>query len=679
MTFLQPVLLLGLPLAALPVVIHLIYLYRRRQVKWAAMMFLLAAQRMNKGLSRLREMLILCLRMLAVAAIVFAITRPLAGGWLGLTGGIPDTVLVLLDRSASMEQQNVITGVSKRMAGLRNVAKAIHDAVGTRSHLVLMDSASGQPLSLERADLLLDLPQTEATETTADIPGLLQNALEYIITNKTGRTDIWLLSDFQKGDWDSGGGRWEALRGAFAKQQGVRFHLLGYPESMLDDLGIRVDRVSRHQSGDRAELLLDLRIMRHVEKPQPMEVPLRFVVNGVATSSTVMLKENQLVLQGVSIPIDKSLTRGWGRVELSADTWAGNNVFHFVFDEAPVLRSVIVSDDDTQSVPLQAALNAAADPARKYLATTLSLQRAAEIPWEETALILWQAVIPKREDALSLQLKEYVTSGRSVLFLPPEAPDETEIFGMSWGRWDTSQTAQVVEWWRNDADLLSNTSDGKALPLGTLDVARRCRISGNGITLARVGGRESLLMRSSGEHGAYFLGTLPDSGSSSLSRDGVVLFAMLHRALNNGARTLGKAQQKVADLTALSGELSKWHFADEKNPLLLQSGNVGLRAGVLKDGDKLVALNRPASEDESDALTNAAVGELFAGLDFRVLTDSLEDGRSLTSEVWRTFLITVALALLGETLLCLPPRRVLQKLDAERGGSGFPAKGFHGV
>ena len=71
MTFLQPALLLALPLARCRSIIHLIHLYRRRQVKWAAMMFLLAAQRMNKGLSRLRQILILALRVLAVAAIIF--------------------------------------------------------------------------------------------------------------------------------------------------------------------------------------------------------------------------------------------------------------------------------------------------------------------------------------------------------------------------------------------------------------------------------------------------------------------------------------------------------------------------------------------------------------------------------------------------------------------------------
>ena len=90
MTFLAPALLFALPLALLPVIIHLIHLYRRRQVKWAAMMFLQMAQRMNKGLSRLRQILILAFRVLAVAAILFVITRPMAGGLLGLTGGVPD-------------------------------------------------------------------------------------------------------------------------------------------------------------------------------------------------------------------------------------------------------------------------------------------------------------------------------------------------------------------------------------------------------------------------------------------------------------------------------------------------------------------------------------------------------------------------------------------------------------
>lgn len=671
MTFLQPILLFALPLAALPIIIHLIHLYRRRQVRWAAMMFLLAAQRMNKGLSRLRQILILAFRVLAVAALILLVARPLAGGWLGLTGGAPDTIMILLDRSASMEQQNTATGVSKRVAGLRNLTKAIKDAVGGRSRLVLIDSATRKPLPIEKADSLLDVPQIEATDTAADIPGLMQGALDYITTNKTGRTDVWLLSDLQRSDWDTTGGRWEPLRSAFTSLQGVRFHLLTYPQAAPDDLGVSVDHVTRRETSEKAEILLDLRITRHVEHPQPVEVPLRFVVNGTATTAKATLKENQLVMQAYAIPIDKTVKRGWGRVELPADSAPANNTFHFVFDEAPVLRSVIVSDDEAQTGPLSAALSAAADPSNKYQATVLSARRAAEIPWDETALIVWQAPIPKEDEVLAHQLQAHAAAGRSILFLPPETADSTEIFGLHWDQWEdaTADKPQTVEWWRNDADLLANTRDSAALPLGTLEITRRCGITGDGVPLARVAGQVTLLMRSSQEHasGVYFLGTLPGPGASSLARDGVVMFAMLHRALNEGARGLGKAQQRLTSANALAGG-DQWHPADQREAVLSES--LPLRAGVVASGDKLIALNRPPGEDQSEHLSGAELNELFAGLDFRVLTDTLEDGRSLTNEIWRTFLIGMALALLGEALLCLPSRQ--QSVESKP--RGFPGK-----
>ena len=703
MTFLQPALLFALPLAALPVIIHLIHLYRRRQVKWAAMMFLLAAQRMNKGFSRLRQILILALRIIAIAAILFVITRPLAGGWLGLLGGAPDTVLVLLDRSASMEQQNTATGVSKRAAGLRNLSKAIKDAVGTRSRLVLIDSALGKPQAIEKADALLDLPQTEATDTAADIPTMLQGALDYITANKTGRTDVWLLSDLQRTDWDAAGGRWEALRGGFATLQGVRFHLLCYPQPAPDDMGVRVERVVRRETSDKAELLLDLRITRNVDHPQPAEVPVRFVINGATTTIKAALKENQLLMQAHAIPIDKSTKRGWGRVELPADSFPANNVFYFVFDEPAPLRSVIVSDDEAQSGPISAALSAAADPSRKYVATVLASRRAAEIPWDDTALIVWQAPIPKADDPIARQLHTHAGAGRSILFLPPETPDDSQIFGLGWDRWVEGERsagvppaspersagvpptspkggqdarppladASAVEWWRNDADLLANTRDGAALPVGTLEISRRCGILGEGIPLARVTGHATLLMRSSAEQSGnvYFLGTLPGSGASSLARDGVVMFAMLHRVLNEGARTLGKAQQRDAAAPALGADLGKWHSADQSAGAgIMVSASLPLRAGVMTAGDQIIALNRPPGEDVPETVSTTTLNELFAGLDFRVLTDNLEDGRSLTNEIWRGFLIAMALALVGEALLSMPSRRAPVIKEKPRGG-----------
>ena len=524
---------------------------------------------------------------------------------------------------------------------------------------MLIDSAFGKPLALPKADALLDLPQTGATDTHADIPGLLQNALDYVTTNKTGRTDVWLLSDLQATDWDASGGRWEALRKAFGLAQGVRFHLLCYPQPARGDLGVTVEHVERHETAEKAELLLDLQVTRSGDDAQPVEVPLRFVINGAATATRITLKDNRFAMQGYAIPIDKSVKRGWGRVELPNDSWAANNASHFVFDEPAVLRSVIVSDDPSVSDPLAAALNAPADPSRKYAATVLPVRRAAEIPWADTALVVWQAPLPKADDAVARQLREHVTAGRAILFLPPDNPDGNELFGLRWGPWETASANQpeTVEWWRNDADLLANLRDGSALPVGTLEINRRCAIAGDGVPLARVTGRQPLLMRAAPGQGGgavYFLGTLP--GTSSLARDGVVMFALLHRALNQGALTLGRAQSRVAGVGALGTDPTQWQSVEEGAANRFVE-DLPLHAGVYASGDRLVALNHPPSEDVPQALTTAQLNELFAGLDFQVLADTLENSRSLTNEVWRTFLIVVAAALLGEALLCMPGRR----------------------
>ncbi len=105
MSFLQPMLLAALPLVALPIIIHLINQRRYQTIRWAAMMFLLAANRMSRGYARIRQWLIMACRMAAIAGLIFAVSRPLAGGWLGLTaGGRADTTIVVLDRSPSMQQ-----------------------------------------------------------------------------------------------------------------------------------------------------------------------------------------------------------------------------------------------------------------------------------------------------------------------------------------------------------------------------------------------------------------------------------------------------------------------------------------------------------------------------------------------------------------------------------------------
>ena len=128
MTLLQPWILLGLPLILLPVLIHFLNRLRYRTMNWGAMMFLISVSRSSTKFARVRHLLILLMRMLAIAALILALCRPLVGGWLGTAlTGTPDTIIVLLDGSASMETRDRQNRFTKRDQAMRLLAQAGDD------------------------------------------------------------------------------------------------------------------------------------------------------------------------------------------------------------------------------------------------------------------------------------------------------------------------------------------------------------------------------------------------------------------------------------------------------------------------------------------------------------------------------------------------------------------------
>lgn len=97
--FVNPWLLGGLALLAAPVLLHLWQRRRFDVVEWPAMDFLFEAQTRNRRRLRLEDMLLMLLRMLAVALVVFSVARPLVRG----KATQEDERLLILDDSFSME------------------------------------------------------------------------------------------------------------------------------------------------------------------------------------------------------------------------------------------------------------------------------------------------------------------------------------------------------------------------------------------------------------------------------------------------------------------------------------------------------------------------------------------------------------------------------------------------
>jgi len=649
MSFLQPWLLAALPLAALPIIIHLVNQRRFQTINWGAMMFLLAARRLSRGYSRLRQWLILAFRVAAIAGLIVAISRPLASGWVGLAaGGRPDTTIVLIDRSPSMQQRDRATGRSKLEAGRQQLIQAL-ETLGS-NHWVLIDSATREPRALDSPAALADVPMAGPASASADLPLMLQAAHDYIRDNKTGRTDIWICSDLRENDWTADSNRWSTLRGAFSEfPQGVRFQLLAYPQRSPENLSIRVTEVRRDTTSEGAELLVSLRIAREGEHGDNISVPVQFDVEGARSTVAVELVGQSVELKQHRIAIEQSRQRGWGKVSIPADANPADDDFYFVFDQPPPRQTAIVADEAEAARPLELAAGIAPEPGLECTTQRVTVDQLASLDWSSIALVLWQAPLPTGSAAELLSA--LVNRGGQVAFFPPRSPGNQSIFGLRWDAW-VNDAPEAVETWRSDEDLLSRTLSGAALPVGQLDIHRYCTLIGDLTALATLHGGAPLVARVPTEHGgAYFWTTTPAPADSSLATGGVVLYAFVQRSLAAGAAMLGKTRQIDAG-TASAADSSAWTPLGGGTDGL--SSEARFQRGVYRDDDELLAVNAIAAESTSPLLSDTTVAELFGGLDFSRVDDKAGNLASLVQEIWRAFLLVMLFVLVGEAILCLP-------------------------
>ena len=216
----QPLLWWGLPLAAAPVVIHLINLLRHRRVKFAAMEFLLASQRKYRTRILLKEILLLLLRTAVVAGIVLALAQPRWQHALGtLLGGGRTLHVLLLDDSYSMADVSTAgrigaTAAFDRARGVADRVLTELAAAGGRQEFMAgtFSALAASPAAAFRIPRQAATPQTVAAArgelerlTASNLSAGPRQSLATtadILDAESGVAKVvWLVSDFRARDW----------------------------------------------------------------------------------------------------------------------------------------------------------------------------------------------------------------------------------------------------------------------------------------------------------------------------------------------------------------------------------------------------------------------------------------------------------------------------------------------
>jgi hypothetical protein len=654
MSFLQPYILLGLPLALIPILIHLLNRLRYRSVSWAAMMFILKATRSSTSMAKLRQWLVLLLRVLALAALVFAVARPLAGAWLGWGfSASPDTVIVLLDRSASMGA-DFADGKNCLDYGLSLVA-GTGAKFAADSRIVLVESAGMRPVQIPGWDVLQEIEDTRLTHGAADIPSMLQVALDHMLENPSGRTEIWIVSDLQESNWRADSAHWGELAQKFSSlQTSVRFKVLSVEPPGRPNRSIRCENVLTYTSADGKRISeLVLNVLSDAQS-QDTDIPVTLFNNGSAQQVNVKVSGSSSRIR-LRLPEPEEKERLLcGYVELPPDSNPADNFAYFAYGDTPGGRIIVFSENSL----LRKILSAAADPTEESpkdsAAKDLSLADPAAL--DDVAMLVWQGALP--EGKAKEIIDAFIAKKGAAVFFPPV--DAGAVQGWAEIVSSPPESPMSVSKWERMLGPLADTASGDPLPLDSLFVLKARQPAAQDSThLAVLSDRNPLLsmLQAPGEKptNMYFCSTLPLKEWSNLG-EGVVLVPMLERVFHEGARRFSRisfldcdAKSSDRGSSAIPGKST----ADEKS----SHGDTRLVSGVFRTDVGLAVVNRPATEDIRGYLNQAAVRNLLQPQDIHFFHDAAGAAAPALSEVWRAFMMAMLVLLLAESFMVSPSWR----------------------
>ncbi|MEX1026127.1 MAG: BatA domain-containing protein [Planctomycetota bacterium] len=238
--FLNPALAAGALLAVVPLLIHLLNRQRHKPMEWAAMRFVEAAFRRTRRRSQFENLILLLLRMGAVALLAFAVARPFLGEeslLAPLTESRRDVVLVI-DRSASTGYRESVSSVFERL--LERARERLNELDGSRGDRVTLITADRAPSTLSShgpedaiaALSTLTSPSDHALDLAAALAEVVGLAERDAAGTQSSVLEVVVLTDLQRRTFT-------APRGETAEAK-LETPALLRALDRLEELGVRV-------------------------------------------------------------------------------------------------------------------------------------------------------------------------------------------------------------------------------------------------------------------------------------------------------------------------------------------------------------------------------------------------------------------------------------------------------
>jgi hypothetical protein len=366
MIFLHWGLLAFLPLAAIPIVLHLLTLHRLKTVELSTFRFLFDSYVQQRRRMQFLEALLAMLRTLFLLGLIVVLSRPVLQNWHGLFHtGSGREVVFLVDCSASMNARTAgVAAIDRARNAARTVAEKLNPE--DRLTLVRVTSKPEEVFSRFTSDTTAIGDRIRRLETSPARANLFAALMQVFGPDAPKRNNpfVYLFTDCQATGWREV--KNQGLDKVIPKGTELVVVNVGSSEA-VPNLAVLGDAPPRQRAIAGLPLVLRPRVA-NFSKTETARATVRVFVDEkeVAPSFTLTLKPGETASRKVIyVPSEPGLHRG--RFEVAGenpDRFTDDDLFRFTLSVVPRVKVLLVNGNlapdplDSETLYLRAALTA---------------------------------------------------------------------------------------------------------------------------------------------------------------------------------------------------------------------------------------------------------------------------------------------------------------------------------
>ena len=196
MQFLFPLFLAALVALSIPIIIHLFHFRRFKKVYFTNVRFLKEVKEETSARSRLRNLLVLLFRVLALAFLVFAFAQPFFSRNESVKKG-DKAISVFIDNSFSMDalSQDVAL-IDKAKQRAREIVGAYQES--DQFQILTMDLEGRHQRLVSKEDALALIDEVERTPAVQNLSNVMTRQSQVLDRDGSPNQILYLISDFQR-------------------------------------------------------------------------------------------------------------------------------------------------------------------------------------------------------------------------------------------------------------------------------------------------------------------------------------------------------------------------------------------------------------------------------------------------------------------------------------------------